>query len=315
MARALHALTDQERGSASTITQEAPARAITHERRDDAEPKAEGDFATLVEDLPAMALRERFRAEANSHRNMLDRAKSHGRVINPAFRDFRSFLRHVGPMPAPGYTLDRIDNEDPEYAPGKVRWADKQTQNTNKGDSLTFADEKGRTFTTSELAGKQGIDPSTIRQRAARGWTDMEIIAGKKQDAVNDNTNSDDAYRSERRANQAVIRAEKKRADAIQVAKIDENRIRHDTDDLPAPPTYFLEEFPDMIAAPFEVMFKGYCKAAKEGWWPKYRRYMTPERFAIQHPDFHKMIAEVDPDFAAKMHDASKAKEAHIAEL
>ena len=33
-----------------------------------------------------------------------------------------------------------ITNDDPEYAPGKVRWADKKTQNNNKSDTLTFHD-------------------------------------------------------------------------------------------------------------------------------------------------------------------------------
>src|SRR5690242_7798856 len=91
-----------------------------------------------LQNLSANALRKRWPREANSHRNMLQRGPTQGRVIHPAFRNFRDFLLHVGPKPSRGATLDRIDNTDPEYGPGKVRWADKRTQNSNKGDTLLF---------------------------------------------------------------------------------------------------------------------------------------------------------------------------------
>jgi hypothetical protein len=73
------------------------------------------------DNLSAMELRKRYPSEGNAHRNMLQRGHTHGRVIDPEFKKFRDFLRHVGPRPSHGATLDRIDNNDPEYAPGKVR--------------------------------------------------------------------------------------------------------------------------------------------------------------------------------------------------
>jgi integrase len=88
------------------------------------------------ETLSKMDLRRRYSREATCHRNMQSRSKARGAVVSPVFRDFRSFLKIMGPMPVAGATVDRIDNSDPEYAPGKVRWADKRTQNSNKGDSL-----------------------------------------------------------------------------------------------------------------------------------------------------------------------------------
>jgi len=112
---------------------------------------------------------------------MLSRRKTQGALVSPSFEDFRSFLKIMGPMPVAGATVDRIDNADPEYAPGKVRWADKRTQNSNKGDSLLFHYSRtGDAYTTSRLAKLQKVSPATIRKRYERGWSDDEIIEGRK---------------------------------------------------------------------------------------------------------------------------------------
>lgn len=133
-------------------------------------------------ELSATELRTRYPQEANAHRNMLSRQERNGAVIHPDFREFRSFLRIVGPIPAQGATLDRIDNANPTYGPGLVRWADKITQNSNKGDTRTIFDAvTGKTYTTSSLAVMQGVSPATIRQRLHRGWTDAEIILGQRE--------------------------------------------------------------------------------------------------------------------------------------
>ena len=133
------------------------------------------DLATLSK----MELRQKYAVEASTHRNMLSRGQKRGNIIHPEFRDFASFLRHVGPVPAHGATLDRIDNADPEYGPRKVRWADKRTQNGNKGDTLVFFYSRTwETYTSSLLAALRNVSPSTIRKRRERGWTDDEIIEG-----------------------------------------------------------------------------------------------------------------------------------------
>ncbi len=131
--------------------------------------------------LTAMELRSRYRREANSHKNMLSRRKTHRAIVHPDFIEFASFLRIMGPMPAKKATLDRIDNTDPEYAPGKVRWADKRTQNSNKSDTIIIHDvTKGKSYSVSELVKFQSIPADTIRKRKRRGWQDAEIIAGTK---------------------------------------------------------------------------------------------------------------------------------------
>lgn len=141
-------------------------------------------YAELLHDLDNMTkmqLRKKYSGEANSHRNMLSRRKTHGAKVHCSLHGFPDFLRHVGPKPTKKATIDRVNNQDPEYAPGKVRWADKQTQNGNKGDSHIFTcPNTGRSYSASQLAKKQGRTSAAIRSRRARAWTDAEIIEGKR---------------------------------------------------------------------------------------------------------------------------------------
>ncbi len=141
-------------------------------------------WVALLHDLDTMStmqLRAKYSGEANTHRNMKQRVETSGAVVHPDFLRFTDFLRLVGPKPTSRATLDRIDNHDPEYAPGKVRWADKATQNSNKGDSLIFTcPNTGRSYTASQLAAKQGVSPTAIRKRRRQGWTDGEIIVGER---------------------------------------------------------------------------------------------------------------------------------------
>ena len=131
--------------------------------------------------LSYMALRAKYESTATSHRKMLERAPAQGRYVHPHWRDFRDFLRSQGPR-LPKTTLDRINNEDPEYGPGKCRWATKRVQNNNKGDTLEFThsvtDEKWK---ASELAKREGVSINAIEKRLARHWTHDEIIEGRRR--------------------------------------------------------------------------------------------------------------------------------------
>ena len=53
-----------------------------------------------------------------------------GRGIRFLFASFEQFFAELGLRPE-GLTLDRIDN-DGNYEPGNVRWADRHTQRTNQ---------------------------------------------------------------------------------------------------------------------------------------------------------------------------------------
>ncbi|HEY1979300.1 MAG TPA: hypothetical protein VGH13_04375 [Xanthobacteraceae bacterium] len=145
-------------------------------------PGVERDCKTLS----AMDLRRKYKSTEISHRKMLERAPTQGRTVNPAWKKFRDFLRDRGPRPK-GTTLDRTCNTDPEYGPGKCRWATRRVQNNNKGDTLFFVHSvTGEKWTASQLAKRQTkkgkpLTLSAIEKRRARGWSDDEIIEGARR--------------------------------------------------------------------------------------------------------------------------------------
>jgi hypothetical protein len=231
--------------------------------------------------LTPTALRKRYPAEANSHRNMKQRAKSRGNIIHPEFLEFRDFLTHVGPQPRQRDTLDRIDNTDPEYAPGKVRWADKPTQNSNKGDSLLFHYSRtGDTYTVSRLAKLRNVSPGAIRKCKERRWTDDEIIEGKRHGATVNNEHSPPVP-IQRRNRDQYLRPESPRT-ALEIRW---------QEDASYAAWYRANEGEEYCLADFELIrdTAAECKpkiiVTREGyewkfakWWPRWKPHLKRER-------------------------------------
>jgi len=138
------------------------------------------DFATDIETLSLTKLRQKYSSESYSHMNMLARRKTHDAVVHEKFLKFKSFLGFMGPVPAPGYTLDRLDSADPEYAPGKVRWASKKEQALNKQNVILLKGANGDLRPLTEWAEILKIPATTLKSRKARDWTDAEVLYGKK---------------------------------------------------------------------------------------------------------------------------------------
>jgi hypothetical protein len=136
-------------------------------------PEFEADLKTLKK----MELTSKYPLEYNSYRCMMDRRRTVGAIVDPRWNDFRTFLADMGPKPTKTATLDREDNGNRTYAPGLCRWADRRTQNSNKGDSIVINDAvNGMSFTISELSKKHGVKPGTLRERLRRGWNHQELL-------------------------------------------------------------------------------------------------------------------------------------------
>lgn len=111
---------------------------------------------------------KRCAAETGHH---FERYGRRGISVCAAWRhSFERFIADIGPMPARGLTVERIDN-DKGYEPGNVRWATMKEQGRNRTSNrlLTF---NGKTLCVAEWAELTGIREGVIRQRIDRdGWT------------------------------------------------------------------------------------------------------------------------------------------------
>jgi rhodanese-related sulfurtransferase len=245
--------------------------------------------------LTAMQLRSKYRGEANSHRNMLSREKVKGAVVHDSFRRFSDFLHHVGPKPTKSATLDRIDNTDPEYAPGKVRWADKHTQNRNKGDSLIFTcPTSGRSYTAGQLAKKQGVTAAAVRSRRSRGWTDAEVIAGQRSEEVPPQTVRPPAITPPaRRVQKSTQQILFERNRAI----IEHTRREEGVEPFIATPKetqeIFQDDYPDMRGEEWlQRMEKAFEKRKLPQYWKEYGPHIN---FAALRPDQQAWVLRIDP--------------------
>jgi hypothetical protein len=129
----------------------------------------------------AMALRRAYPGEATCHRKMLERVKANGATPDPRLHSFRDFLARVQPKPTPTATLDRRFNDDRDYTFENIRWADKVTQTNNRGCTILFQPPGGgEPLTSRQLSRRLKVPENTLRQRRNRGWTDAEIISGKR---------------------------------------------------------------------------------------------------------------------------------------
>ena len=84
--------------------------------------------------------------------------------------DFQTFFDHVSKLAhfgEGGYTFDRINN-DGNYEPGNVRWADKRTQCRNRRSNI-LVEYQGQQMTLTEAAELSGIAYSCLHERIKRG--------------------------------------------------------------------------------------------------------------------------------------------------
>jgi len=96
------------------------------------------------------------------------------RVCESWRKDFRAFIRDVGPRPSPRHSLDRLDT-DGNYEPGNVRWATPIEQARNKRNNRVIT-IGGTRRTLAEWSEVSGIRYTTIRERLRRGWSASRAV-------------------------------------------------------------------------------------------------------------------------------------------
>ena len=136
-------------------------------------------FRRQIEKLTKMQLRERFVQEAGNHRSIVGRCNRGEGVLHPDFKDFARFLWHLGPQPAPGWSVDRTDCKDPIYGPGKCEWSSPRQQANNRSTTVHLK-AGGEVRPLTHWAQLTGQDPKTIAKRLDRGWTHEEAVSGKR---------------------------------------------------------------------------------------------------------------------------------------
>ena len=107
----------------------------------------------------------------NKSSNNYYRYGGRGITVFDEWLEFENFYKYVSKLPhynESGYSFDRIDN-DGNYEPENVRWADNETQANNKSTNyyVTYND---KTQTIAQWSKETNIPTSTLRYRIRKGW-------------------------------------------------------------------------------------------------------------------------------------------------
>lgn len=92
-----------------------------------------------------------------------------GITVCERWERFDLFLSDMGDKPAPGLTIDRMDNDGP-YSPDNCRWATRTEQARNRR-STVLVEFDGQSLTLSEWSKQLGIDRALLHARIHQlGW-------------------------------------------------------------------------------------------------------------------------------------------------
>jgi hypothetical protein len=90
---------------------------------------------------------------------------------------FECFLGDIGPKPGPGYSIDRIRNNE-GYGPGNCQWALRTRQSRNRR-STVMVEHDGHTVPLIDLCESLGLRHKLVIERYRKGWA-LERCLGQK---------------------------------------------------------------------------------------------------------------------------------------
>lgn len=106
-----------------------------------------------------------------------------GITYDPAWKDFKNFLRDMGVKPDPKMELDRIDN-DKNYCKENCKWSTKREQTRNRGGARAtrLYTYDGKTMCIKDWADYVGISKTSMRKRLNNGWPLEKAFSPEKHD-------------------------------------------------------------------------------------------------------------------------------------
>lgn len=127
------------------------------------------------------AMKSRCRSKNVSHRARF--YLKNGIKVCKRWMKFENFFADMGKRPSPSHSLDRVNNLG-NYEPPNCRWADRETQQSNKSNNRILS-LNGKTLTMSQWAREIGIDRRTLSERLKSGWSVEKALTTKLRKQTN----------------------------------------------------------------------------------------------------------------------------------
>lgn len=134
----------------------------------------------LYRQIKALFGMDVFEGTRHCFENMKQRTKKNYAALDPQFEDLPDFLYFMGCRPYKDASIHRKNNDD-GYSPENCVWASKATQSRERANTVRLTCD-GETLPLTEWADRLEVSPQTLRKRIKDGWSECEVIHGKKGD-------------------------------------------------------------------------------------------------------------------------------------